>query len=145
MLPFPCEGFRNLLYFFCVPPKAGKEALECYCYLYVNSNKAYVGFGVGHNLSEFLWILAAWPYGKGVFVCKFGIAGLYLLSLLYGWEFPAKGLPYTWERRSTTTDLPAHLCHWKIISFFEECYILWFISHPFKLKRHFSIHFFSSS
>lgn len=53
MPPFPCEGFRNVLHFCCVSPKAGNLALECYYYLYVNSNKAYVGFDVGHDLSKF--------------------------------------------------------------------------------------------
>lgn len=85
--------------------------------------QAYVGFDVGHDLS-----LAAFSYWKKVFVCKFGIAVLYLVILMYSWEFPAERLPCTRECRSATMDLPAHLCQWRIISFFDEFYILWFTS-----------------
>lgn len=144
MSPFPCEGFRNLLRFSCVPPKALNVALEWHRHLYVNSNKAHVAFEVGHDLSQFLWILAAFPYWKRIFVCKSGIAVLYLI-LLYSWESPAKRLPGTWEHRSATVDLPAHLCQWRIISFFDECYILQPTFHPSKARSHFSINFFSSS
>lgn len=115
MSPFPCGGFRNLLRFSCVPPKAGNVALECHRYLYVNSNKAHIAFEVGRDLSEFLWILAAFPYWKRIFVCKSGIAVLHLI-LLYSWESPAERWPDTWERSSATMNLPAHLCQRRIIS-----------------------------
>lgn len=63
-LPFLCEGFKNLLHFFCVPPKARDLALECYYSLFVNGGKMLVLVQAVISLS-FLCI-------EGVFVCKFG-------------------------------------------------------------------------
>lgn len=144
MLPFLCEGFRNSLHFLCVLPKAGNSSLECY-YLCINSNKAYIIFTTGHDLSEFLWILAAFPYWKRIFVCTFATAVLYLLILLYSGSFLPRDYHIPGGAALLLWDFPPHLCQWRIISFFDECYILWFTFHPSKPKTLFSIYFFSSS
>lgn len=78
VLPFLIEGFRNLLHFFCAPPKARNLALECYYSLCKWWQKMLGMIQAGISL-EFLWLLATSPYWKRVFVCKFGIVVLYLL------------------------------------------------------------------
>lgn len=117
VLPFLCEGFRNLLHFFCVPPKARNLALECYYSLFVNGGKTC--WFSGRQWS--LWVsvtFSCFPALKESVCVQIGIVVLYLLILLCSWEFPAERLPHAWECRSATVGSSAHLCQWRIISLF---------------------------
>lgn len=101
VLPFLCEGFRNLLPFFCVPPKARNLALECYYSLFVNGGKT-----CWFSYRQWsLWVSVAFSHfpvlKKSIYV-QIGVVLLYLLILLCSWEFPAERLPHAWDCRSAT-------------------------------------------